>query len=108
MHRRMFAFARACVFMALPFLASAAVAQLTEAAGVSGGEAVVDDRGVSLHVYGEQDGEWREFLRFDCFAEDPHYHYVGWREKTNEMLHLGYTKKLTCALAHIIAAVGQQ
>ena len=27
MHRRMFAFARACVFMALPFLASAAVAQ---------------------------------------------------------------------------------
>ena len=68
--------------------AIAAAAQLSAAAGESGGEAVVDDRGVSLHVCGEQDGEWREFLRFDCFAEDPHYHYVGWRDKTNEMLHL--------------------
>lgn len=26
----------------------------------------------------------------------------------NEMLHLPYTKKLTCCLAHILAAVGQQ
>ncbi len=68
--------------------AIAAAAQLSAAAGESGGEAVVNDRGVSLHVCGEQDGEWREFLRFDCFAEDPHYHYVGWRDKTNEMLHL--------------------
>lgn len=68
--------------------AIAAANQLTEAAGESRGEAAVDDRGVSLHVCGEQDGEWREFLRFDCFAEDPHYHYVGWREKTNEMIHL--------------------
>ncbi|MBK7951560.1 MAG: hypothetical protein IPK00_23030 [Deltaproteobacteria bacterium] len=48
----------------------------------------VDDRGVSLHVFGRQDGEEREFLRFDCFQEDPHYHYVSWRAKSNEMIHL--------------------
>ena len=46
----------------------------------------LDDRGVSLHVYSEQDGEERELLRFDCFQEDPHYHYVSWRDKTNAMV----------------------
>jgi hypothetical protein len=34
----------------------------------------VDDNGVSLHVFGAEDD--REYLRFDCFAEDPHYHYL--------------------------------
>lgn len=48
----------------------------------------VDDRGVSLHVCGEQDGEWREFLRFDCFEEDPHYHYISLRDKMNDMVHV--------------------
>ena len=24
----------------------------------------------------------------DCFDEDPHYHYISWRAKSNEMLHL--------------------
>lgn len=51
-------------------------------------DAPVDDRGVSLHVFGRQDGELREFLRFDCFQEDPHYHYVSWRAKSNEMIHV--------------------
>ncbi len=46
-----------------------------------------DDRGVALHVCAA-DGEQHEHLRFDCFEEDPHYHYVSWKEKTNEMLHL--------------------
>ncbi len=54
--------------------------------GTAGGP--VDDRGVSLHVVARQDGEARELLRFDCFQEDPHYHYVSWREKSNEMIHL--------------------
>ena len=35
-------------------------------------------RGVSLHVYGVRDGEALEHLRFDCFDEDPHYHYISW------------------------------
>src|SRR5262249_47081166 len=27
-------------------------------------------------------------LRFDCFQEDPHYHYVSWSARSNEMLHM--------------------
>ena len=48
----------------------------------------LDDRGVSLHVFADQDGESREFLRFDCFNEDPHYHYVSEKKKSNEMVHI--------------------
>lgn len=33
----------------------------------------IDDSGVSIHVYGV-DG--REYLRFDCFQDGPHYHYI--------------------------------
>lgn len=70
--------------------AIAAAAQLEAADGDVPGTAggPVDDRGVSLHVVARQDGESREFLRFDCFQEDPHYHYVSWRDKSNEMIHL--------------------
>src|SRR5690606_35752057 len=32
------------------------------------------DRGVSLHVCGADDGH--EYLRFDVFDGEPHYHYV--------------------------------
>lgn len=46
------------------------------------------DSGVSLHVFAEQDGEWREFLRFDCFGEDPHYHYISSRDRMNDMVHV--------------------
>ncbi len=35
------------------------------------------DVGVSIHVCGEQDGH--EYLRFDMFEAEPHYHYV-WPE----------------------------
>jgi hypothetical protein len=64
-------------------------AQLGAANGTERGQTTgLDDRGVALHVCAEQDGEWREFLRFDCFQEDPHYHYVSHRERKNEMVHL--------------------
>lgn len=33
-----------------------------------------EDQGFSLHVFGTDDGF--EYLRFDCFGEDPHYHYI--------------------------------
>ena len=33
-----------------------------------------DDGGASLHVCGTADG--REHLRFDCFEQEPHYHYI--------------------------------
>ena len=69
--------------------AVAAAAQLEPADGrVRGQTTELDDRGVSIHVFGKQDGEEREFLRFDCFEEDPHYHYLSWRERSNEMLHM--------------------
>ncbi len=48
----------------------------------------IQDCGVSLHVCGQQDGEWREFLRFDCFDEDPHYHYISQRDRMNDMVHI--------------------
>ncbi|MEM9176118.1 MAG: hypothetical protein AAGC67_12855 [Myxococcota bacterium] len=58
--------------------------------GFDGTVEQIDDRGVSLHVFGESSpgGERVEFLRFDCFDEDPHYHYVSYAENTNEMVHL--------------------
>ncbi len=34
----------------------------------------VEDNGVSLHVGGTDDGH--EYLRFDLFAKEPHYHYI--------------------------------
>jgi hypothetical protein len=33
-----------------------------------------DARGVTIHVHGAADDE--EYLRFDCFDNDPHYHYL--------------------------------
>jgi hypothetical protein len=69
--------------------AVAAASRLEAAAGAERGQtAGLDDRGVALHVCAQQDGEWRELLRFDCFAEDPHYHYVSWRARANEMIQL--------------------
>ncbi len=70
-------------------IAAAADARLEAASGDERGQVTgLDDRGVALHVFATQDGERREFLRFDCFVEDPHYHYVSWRDRTNDMIHL--------------------
>src|SRR3954451_5393647 len=33
-----------------------------------------DDGGATLHVLGSDDG--LEHLRFDCFEDEPHYHYI--------------------------------
>jgi hypothetical protein len=35
---------------------------------------VIDEDGLSLHVFGTDDGH--EYLRFDCFDDAPHYHYI--------------------------------
>lgn len=48
----------------------------------------LDDSGVSLHVFAGPNGRQLEYLRFDCFQEDPHYHYVSWDKKANEVLHI--------------------
>jgi hypothetical protein len=46
------------------------------------------DRGVSLHVFGTTGEGESEYLRFDCFDEGPHYHYVSYAQSTNEMVYL--------------------
>jgi hypothetical protein len=69
--------------------AIAAAQELIAARGDDPGQRTeLDDCGVSLHVYGVRDGEALEHLRFDCFEEDPHYHYVSWDARSNEMLHI--------------------
>lgn len=35
--------------------------------------AVGDDGGGTVHVF---DADMTEFLRFDCFTHEPHYHYI--------------------------------
>ena len=53
------------------------------------GVETIDDRGVSLHVFARHpDGERTEHLRFDCFDEDPHYHYIDWKGEANDMDHV--------------------
>lgn len=51
-------------------------AAMTAAAREEGGNAGVpiDDKGVSIHVFDARSG--LEYLRFDAFEEDPHYHYI--------------------------------
>ena len=34
-----------------------------------------NDRGPSLQVFGDVDGKEVQLLRFDCFEEEPHFHY---------------------------------
>src|SRR4051812_19052204 len=36
----------------------------------------LSDQGVCIHVMGEVDGTPTELLRFDCFDQEPHYHYA--------------------------------
>ena len=38
------------------------------------GNKTIDDNGVSIHVVANNDGH--EYLRFDCFQNEPHYHYI--------------------------------
>jgi hypothetical protein len=68
--------------------AIAAASAKEAAAGNASGASQLEDRGVSLHVYGLGDAGKREHLRFDCFDEDPHYHYVDWETRSNQMIHI--------------------
>ena len=74
-------------------LDDAIAAAHTVVEGFEGSVESIDDRGVSLHVFGEPapGGERIEYLRFDCFDEDPHYHYVSWKDRTNQMVHIDVT-----------------
>lgn len=41
----------------------------------------IHEDGLALHVFGTADGQ--EHLRFDCFDDAPHYHYLTPSEPTN-------------------------
>lgn len=51
--------------------------------------ALMPDQGVCIQVVGESDGQCKELLRFDCFDQDPHYHYDP--SDKNERYHMDKT-----------------
>ena len=60
------------------------------------------DRGPSLRIYGEVEGQRVQLLRFDCFEVDPHYHYDP--DGKNNLLRLDTTKvsdPITWAMDHL-------
>jgi hypothetical protein len=50
---------------------------------------IMNDQGLCLQVYSDVNGKDTEILRFDCFDQDPHYHYGP--ENHNIRLHLDKT-----------------
>lgn len=50
---------------------------------------LMPDQGLCVQVYGEVHGKDTEILRFDCFDQDPHYHYGP--ENKNIRLHMDKT-----------------
>jgi hypothetical protein len=49
-------------------------------------ETVFDDFGATLHVCGTADG--LEHLRFDCFENEPHYHYIEHASGANTVVRI--------------------
>ena len=47
---------------------------------------VFDDGGATLHVLGTDDG--LEHLRFDCFEQEPHYHYIDQAASGNTVMRI--------------------
>lgn len=78
------------IWVEFRLLDDAIAAAHTVTESYEGDISTISDRGVSLHVFGEPEpgAERIEFLRFDCFEEDPHYHYVSYAKQTNEMVHI--------------------
>ena len=68
--------------------AIAAASAIETASGRASGGLHFNDSGVSLHVFGGRGDDRLELIRFDCFDEDPHYHYVNWQARSNQMIHI--------------------
>jgi hypothetical protein len=49
-------------------------------------ETAFDDFGATLHVCGTSDG--LEHLRFDCFENEPHYHYIEQASGANTVVRI--------------------
>jgi len=54
--------------------------------GTVAAEIPFDDAGASLHVCGTADG--LEHLRFDCFEDEPHYHYIEQAASANTVVRI--------------------
>ena len=54
--------------------------------GAVAAEVTFDDFGATLHVCGTADG--LEHLRFDCFENEPHYHYIDQGAVTNTVVRI--------------------
>jgi hypothetical protein len=62
----------------------------------------IEDNGVSLHVVGAEDGH--EYLRFDMFEREPHYHYIeksGERQTILDYDRVAHGEMLPWALAQL-------
>ncbi len=77
-------------------------------------DAANSDQGVSIQVVGNQNGDEVELLRFDCFDQNPHYHYGPqnnneriFMDKTTTGNPLGWTmKQLRTRLPQMIQRAG--
>jgi hypothetical protein len=54
--------------------------------GAVAADVAFDDFGATLHVCGTADG--LEHLRFDCFENEPHYHYIDQGAITNTVVRI--------------------
>jgi hypothetical protein len=62
----------------------------------------IEDNGVSLHIVGSEDGH--EYLRFDMFEHEPHYHYIeksGERQTIMEFDRIAHGEMLPWALGQL-------
>lgn len=66
-------------------LADERAGRTPEAASPEAGSPTFDDFGASLHVLG---ADGAEYVRFDCFDKEPHYHYIRPSEETNIIVRL--------------------
>lgn len=57
----------------------------------SNGYPTLSDNGVSIHVFVRNAEGNYERLRFDCFQQDPHYHYLSVRGKWQHVIHIDRT-----------------
>jgi len=54
--------------------------------GAAEADIAFDDFGATLHVCGTADG--LEHLRFDCFEDEPHYHYIEQADEANTIVRI--------------------
>ncbi len=76
-----------------------------------------EDGGISIHVFGNESGELVEHFRFDCFDDEPHYHYVYQQERAQRRVFLDPVlegdaqrwalERLRTRLPQILESVGQ-